>query len=67
MSNEDNKKSESPVVADPTIKTKLPAIDGANLEEVPAADLDEVAGGLAEEDCTFTCGTTKVSFARNVA
>ena len=65
MSNEDNKKAESTVVTDATVKTKLPAID-AGIEEVPAADLDEVAGGLKEDDCTVTCGTTKISFARNI-
>ena len=46
------------------IKTKLPQL-AETVEEIPAADLDEVAGGLVEsgEKCQGTCKDTKVSMA----
>jgi hypothetical protein len=45
-----------------TTKTKLPQL-AENVEEIPAADLDDVAGGLLEGDekCNGTCKETKVS------
>jgi hypothetical protein len=51
-----NEKKQSDVTEQP--KTKLPAVDGNTVEEIPAADLDEVAGGA---DCNGTCKDTKVS------
>jgi hypothetical protein len=52
MSNDQNKSSEQP------IKTKLPE---PAIEEVPAADLDEVAGGrMPEMECTVTCDKTSL-------
>ena len=56
MSNENHKASDA-------IKTKLPQLEGT-VEEIPASDLDEVAGGLLAaggEKCQGTCTDTKVS------
>jgi hypothetical protein len=42
---------------------KLPQIDETSVEEIPAADLDDVAGGLTDSSCNCTkaCTSTKVS------
>ena len=65
MSNDDTNKTD---VIDETeasealvpVRTALPVLEGDTaIEEIPAGDLDEVAGGM---NCTLTCGTTKVSF-----
>ena len=55
MSDPNTKKSD-------TIKTKLPQLDDA-VEQIELADLDEVAGGLAGEDCKLTCKDSKITFA----
>jgi len=37
-------------------KTKLPQVDGNAVEEIPAGELDDLAGGMMITDCPGTCG-----------
>jgi hypothetical protein len=53
MSNE-NKKGE----AQDKKKTELPKIDGNAVEEIPAGELDNLAGGMKITDCPSSCGCT---------
>jgi len=47
----------------PADNDKLPQIDETSVEEIPAADLDDVAGGMITDSCTCSqaCTSTKVS------
>ncbi|GAC1456363.1 MAG: hypothetical protein PVSMB1_06040 [Gemmatimonadaceae bacterium] len=58
MSNE--KKPSDPET--PNVKTKLPQIDENSVEEIPAGDLDGLAGGIFDScDCSKACTNTGVS------
>jgi hypothetical protein len=50
MSNDTKKSADESLVP---VKTNLPEFDATQVEEIPAADLEDAAGG-----CTTSCGIT---------